>query len=402
MTTPCLCLRQRSGGHHRNAWRLAEEGDAKQGLKLLEDLLNRDPTNIPAWIAAAGVLGRYGELPQAEAAYRRVLAIDENHAAARFSLASTLIEQRALADAEPHVDRIVARRPQSAESWACLAMLRQRQVAIRRIGTGHAPGLRTAPNPAYLSHLLQTMQYIEGLSPSELLNAHRQWDAVFAAPVTAQATRNRLVARNDRPLRIGFVSTDFGRHPIGFLVLPLLEVIDKLVPRSPAITIGLPSMITRCVSGPRRISGMSRLPGRTTGLQIRSADEIDVLFDLMGHTGSRLLTLCAAADRCKSRGPAMSARRAWPRWIICSPTVSMCGRAKRATTRKKFCACRATMCATAAYRTMRRTCRHCRACRWPRYLRLLQQWGQAHLRNPRCLGRDSESCAQLHAAAENT
>src|SRR3954465_15760861 len=95
------------------AWQLAEQQQPQAALKLLEDLVNCDPTNIDAWMAAAGIFGRYGDLPQAAGAYGRVLAIDESHRAARLALAAALIEQRALAEAEPHVHRVIAETPES-------------------------------------------------------------------------------------------------------------------------------------------------------------------------------------------------------------------------------------------------------------------------------------------------
>src|SRR5205823_1411468 len=82
------------------AWRLAEQQQPEQGLKLLEDLLNRDRTNIEAWLVAGTILQHYGEFAQAADAYRRVLALVPGHPAARQSLAMMLITMGALAEAE--------------------------------------------------------------------------------------------------------------------------------------------------------------------------------------------------------------------------------------------------------------------------------------------------------------
>ena len=66
---------------------------AKLELQRLADELNRDPANIHAWLSAADILGRFGEFAQAEAAYRRMLAILPSHAPARFGLATMLLAQ---------------------------------------------------------------------------------------------------------------------------------------------------------------------------------------------------------------------------------------------------------------------------------------------------------------------
>src|SRR5438477_11467344 len=73
------------------AWRLAREQQPERGLQLLADLLNRNQTNIEAWLVAGNILQHYGEFTQAADAYRRVLALVTDHAAARQSLAMMLI-----------------------------------------------------------------------------------------------------------------------------------------------------------------------------------------------------------------------------------------------------------------------------------------------------------------------
>src|SRR5207245_1168823 len=83
------------------------------------------------------------------------------------------------------------------------------------------------PHPDYHSMLLMTMQYADDVTPQSLLAAHRQWEAAYARPA-ATPTPPGLVRRDaDRPLKIGFVSEDFGLHPMGFLWLNALEHFDK-------------------------------------------------------------------------------------------------------------------------------------------------------------------------------
>src|SRR5581483_8710717 len=94
------------------AWRLVQQQQPEQALKLLADLLNQDQSNTHAWLAAATILQHYGEFAQAADAYRRALALAPNHAAARHNLATTLITVGALAEAESLIDQILARQPQ--------------------------------------------------------------------------------------------------------------------------------------------------------------------------------------------------------------------------------------------------------------------------------------------------
>src|SRR4051812_36465423 len=109
------------------AWQLAQQQQPEQGLKLLADLLNRDQTNIDAWLVAGNILQHYGEFAQAADTYRRVLGLMPDHSAARQSLAMTQITMGKLVEAEALIDQIVASQPQSADAWAMLAVLRQKQ-----------------------------------------------------------------------------------------------------------------------------------------------------------------------------------------------------------------------------------------------------------------------------------
>ena len=66
----------------QTAWRLAEQRQPEQGLKLLEDLLNRDPACADAWLVAGNIFQHYGEFGQAADAYRHVLALATEHSGA--------------------------------------------------------------------------------------------------------------------------------------------------------------------------------------------------------------------------------------------------------------------------------------------------------------------------------
>src|SRR5437867_11225586 len=161
----------------QTAWRLAQEQQPEQGLKLLADLLNRDQTNIEAWLVAGNILQHYGEFTQAADAYRRVLALVPDHAATRQSLAMMLVTTGQLAEAEALINQIVTSQPQSPDAWAMLAVLRQKQVRDAEAAEAFRRSLALAPNPIHHSNLLQILQYSEGITPEALLEAHWEWNA---------------------------------------------------------------------------------------------------------------------------------------------------------------------------------------------------------------------------------
>ena len=94
----------------------------------------------------------------------------------------------------------------------------------------------------------------------------------------------------ERPLRLGFLSADFGRHPVGTFLVRALESLD----RSACLSFGYcDRLVADDLTG--RIAAACDTWRQTWAVsdealaeQVR-ADRIDILFDLAGHTGQRLL-----------------------------------------------------------------------------------------------------------------
>ena len=261
---------------------------ARQALQRLADELNRNPANIDAWLTAASVLTQFGEFSQAETAYRRVLAIEPRHGAARFGLAQMLLEQGELTEATPIIDALVSEQPQSADVWALLAALRQKQVRDEEAADALRRSLTFRPDAARHSNLLQILQCADNVAQDVLLAAHQQWNVLYATPIRhVGPIRHR---DRNKPLRLGFLSADFGRHPLGFMTLRPLELLDKshcsivcYYDRTPEDDY---TARFRAAADQWRVTdGWS---DEQLAQQIQS-DGIDILFDLMGHTGHRLL-----------------------------------------------------------------------------------------------------------------
>jgi protein O-GlcNAc transferase len=268
---------------------LTECQQPARALKLLEEVLNRDRGDVAAWLSAGNALQVLGDMPQAALAYRQALLLDPANQAARYTLALLQIHHGSLAEAELLVDQIVASEPQSPDAWGLVASLRQRQLRDRDAAAALRKVLVIQPNPAHYSNLLHTLQYDDDVSPSQLLVEHQAWSAQYAAQLS-QISLPARARREDQRLRIGLVSSDFGRHPTGFLALRPLECLDKsncslvcyydLLPED-EYTVRFRAAadawhVTRGWSNERLAEQVRR-------------DEIDVLIDLMGHTGLRLL-----------------------------------------------------------------------------------------------------------------
>ena len=124
-----------------------------------------------------------------------------------------------------------------------------------------------------------------------LLDAHRQWAAAYARQFLPKLPTTAPQRDRKRSLRLGFVSADFARHPTGFMVLPILENLDKngcsIVCYSDRDNEDDYTTRFRAASDAWR--GTNDLSDDELARQIQQ-DEVDILIDLMGHFGRRMLT----------------------------------------------------------------------------------------------------------------
>jgi protein O-GlcNAc transferase len=135
------------------------------------------------------------------------------------------------------------------------------------------------------------MHYLPEATPQEIFAAARDFNAIYAAPLTIAAERHLNVAQPERQLRIGYVSGDFRRHPVGYFIDPVIEYHDRS-----KFSVTCYSTVARRDDLTDRIAAradawrmVADLDDAGLAAAIR-ADGIDILVDLSGHTrGARLL-----------------------------------------------------------------------------------------------------------------
>src|SRR5204863_9389297 len=131
-------------------------------------------------------------------------------------------------------------------------------------------------------------QYADGITPEALLAAHREWNAAYTPQSALRNPHSPLAPHS--PLRLGFLSADFGRHPTGWLALRPIECLDKSQCSVVCYYDRLPEDdFTARFRAASDVWHVSATWSDDRFFEQIRADKIDVLFDLMGHTGARLL-----------------------------------------------------------------------------------------------------------------
>jgi predicted O-linked N-acetylglucosamine transferase (SPINDLY family) len=245
-----------------------------------------DPTSIAAWNNLAAAHHLQKQWFAAIEAYEASLKLQHNQLETRLKLIDVLERTMSYSSAEKPAEQLAVDYPQSAEAWSVLGRIRlslARQVeaigALRR-------AVDLEPSPNRHSRLLQALQYEQQVDPSSLLAVHQDWDQKNAASVVQPSSATFFHS----PLKIGFVSSDFGVSPVGHMVLPLLKAIDK---KRCSITCYFDNREEDRLTPEFRsaVDAWHVTYGITDRLladQVR-ADGIDVLIDLTGHAGNRLL-----------------------------------------------------------------------------------------------------------------
>ncbi len=268
---------------------LVQLGRPGEAVGLLKPAMKSGAATALIWTAAGHAYRAVGDEASAVGAFREAAALAPNDIEARFNLAVALRAASRLSEAMAVTPEVLASDPSHAEAWHLLGGIAQAQGDNHEAIAAFGRSVELKPSASRHSSLLLAMQYGENIDRDTLLEAHRQWDASYTRSITPFPPRV-ISADPERKVRIGFVSSQFGVHPIGFLALRAIECLDKS------------RCVVACYCGrssedeySRRFRAATDIWRITTQLsaeqlasQIRE-DEIDILIDLMGHTSGALL-----------------------------------------------------------------------------------------------------------------
>jgi predicted O-linked N-acetylglucosamine transferase (SPINDLY family) len=141
------------------------------------------------------------------------------------------------------------------------------------------------------SNLLLTLQYQADTSLSQLATAHAEFEQHHALQLRAQWRPHANLHDLERPLRLGFVSPDLAQHPVGYFLIGLLNHLDRSQCQTVCYSdrVRKDGFTTRLKSAATLWRDVHGISDQALAEQIRD-DQIDILFDLAGHTaGNRLL-----------------------------------------------------------------------------------------------------------------
>jgi protein O-GlcNAc transferase len=261
----------------------------------LERAIAAEPAHPRAHANLAAALLGLDRLSEAEAAARRALELNPDYPSAHNNLGLILFETGRLGDAERSYRDALRRAPEHRETLNNLANALVSQGRVPEALEMFDRALDLKPDFVSVhSNRLLSLHYMTGVSPSSLAEAHRLWERQHAAPLRSTWRPFDNDCDPERPLRLGFVSSDFWRHPVGYLIVRALEGLRSLDCETYCYYTGsahddLTERIAAASGTWRPARGLS---DQALADQIRG-DRVDLLFDLAGHTANHRLLVFA-------------------------------------------------------------------------------------------------------------
>jgi len=286
MTTVAVLVDR--GNNALNSGRLAE------ALEWYDKARDADPLSPPVLYNRGLCLQKLGRNREAEEEYRLVLSLDQGFAEAHTNLGNMLAARGCLTESLGHYLAAATIDPDSGAILNNLGNSYMEAGDLVKAIKFFRRAVSVEPSDAFArSNLIMALEYSSETDRDGLFSEVRAFQDSLCAKLP-QCTRHENTPDPERRLRIGYVSPDFKRHPVGFHLLPALRHHDKTMFEvfCYSDTLGadeLTEELRACADVWRDIAGRSDEEVE----KIILGDGIDILIDLTGHTAFNRLLLFA-------------------------------------------------------------------------------------------------------------
>lgn len=302
-------------------------GNFQRAAALLRDVVRQAPTWADAWLFLADSLACLKDLPGAEDAATRALAVSPRDGRVLQLRSQIRMSRGDKGGAVDDLRALTAAEPRNVEAWRPLAWLLHRVARFAEAADAARSGLALAPADPdlHLKHAVAwlamgradraTAAYEQGLSqnpgfaplaegaalglnyawddavtPERVLAAHKRFGeliakAVAGAAISQDATPTPAALESGVRIRVGLLSPDLRTHSVAFFVRAIAEHHDRgLIELRAYHTNALEDAVSESLKrfiGPERWRNVHALDDAALVRVIRE-DRTDVLVDLCG------------------------------------------------------------------------------------------------------------------------
>ena len=272
---------------------LREQGSLDEAVAAYRQAIRIKPDLAAAYSNLGAALKERGSLDEAVAACRQAICIKPDFAEAHSNLGNALMERGNLDEAVAAYGEAIRIKPDYAEAYSNLGNALKERGSLDEAVAAYREAIRIKPDYAEAhSNLIMCLHYSSSVGNIDVHTEALEFGRRYDAGVGNFPHNN--VRDPHRRLRIGYVSADFKRHPVGYFLSSVLSAHDHAVTEiycySNQVTDDDMSVRLRaCADQWRSISRMAD----TDVAAVIYRDAIDILVDLSGHTGRNRLTMFA-------------------------------------------------------------------------------------------------------------
>jgi protein O-GlcNAc transferase len=235
-------------------------------------------------------------LPDAIASYRKALAMRQDYAEAWHNLGNALKESGQFDESIDCYRKAVELGFKSFEVWGNLGAALRTTGDLDEAIECFRRGAEMKPRSVAAENLLYSIHLHPDYDSCRIFEEHASWNQQSAQALSppTHVHANRGAADPDKRLRIGYVSPDFRRHPVGGFLLPLFSNHNRAQVEVCCYSdVRQPDPMTDEL---RRYASIWRDVAGLTDEQLADlvrADRIDILVDLAMHTENNRLLVFA-------------------------------------------------------------------------------------------------------------
>jgi len=279
---------------HYNLGRIYQSrGDFSNAERSYRGAVNADPRNANAYGHLGHTLLLENKLEEAEVFLAKALTLDPQSVRTchDFGLLRTL--QKRYTDAKKYLELTIEKDPKNWAVLSDLGLLYKNMGYIDEAIHSFKRSIAMRPT-SVLAHqnLCLTLNYKNDIDGDELYSAHLKTAGLYEHPVEKVHFSN--IRTTVKRLKVGYVSGDFGAHPVAYFIETLFKYHDRAQVEVTAYSnVKFEDKTTEwlrsLVDGWVPIAGMN---DEQVVQRVRS-DGIDILVDLSGHTGRNRLGIFA-------------------------------------------------------------------------------------------------------------
>ncbi len=271
---------------------LRHDNQLVEALDLCEQLLALSPDSTSAYILKADILISSGHHEKALAVFKEAIKRKPDDGILYNNMANILLNMGRLHEALSLYKQATIKAPEINETWVNLAWTYREHGQLLDSWRCFKHLLAAQKlSAADYSDLLFSLNYDSEITPHKKFELALGWWNNCSLPLPP---RPAAPPTADRPLRLGFMSPDFYKHPVGQFILPLLKILhpDKIETFCySSLNKPADEQTAKLHKAARHWRDIYAMPDEQAASLIRR-DRLHLLIELTGHTsGNRLLVM---------------------------------------------------------------------------------------------------------------